>query len=198
MSKRWMLAAAVVAVLAVMGLAVALLTPGHHDNPTMGGMGSTGMQTASSYNMVLIALASIALVVAVTLIVLAALAGENAPRGNPQPFPPVPEALPSHQAAEVWSEEPRATTPVADANADNAETLEGQPRNYLILRLLTEDEKMMYKTIMDAGGAALQRDLILSTRMSKAKVTRVLDKLQSKGLVTRERHASTNMVKIKT
>ena len=67
---------------------------------------------------------------------------------------------------------------------------------YLTLRLLTGDERRMFKAIMDAGGEALQKDLIVNTKMSNAKVTRVLDRLLEKGVITKERHGSTNMVRI--
>jgi len=74
---------------------------------------------------------------------------------------------------------------------------EAAGRNYLVLRLLTGDERMMFKAIMDSGGEALQKDLILRTKMSNAKVSRLLDRLAQKGVVTKERYGSTNKVKIK-
>lgn len=70
-------------------------------------------------------------------------------------------------------------------------------KEYLALRLLTGDERTMFKAIMDSGGEALQKDLITRTRMSNAKVSRLLDRLQAKGIVTKDRHGSTNKIRIK-
>jgi hypothetical protein len=197
MSKALILAAAIMAVLAAAGIAVALLASRTDNGAGMGGMGSTGMQTPSTFDTVLIVLSLVALAVAIVLVVLGASTDRNRTQTHPQSLPPIPTAPSPRPIVGTAPDEPVTTAPEADKDAGNPEDLEGQPRNYLILRLLTDDEKMIYKTIMDAGGSALQKDLIITTRMSKAKVTRVLDKLQSKGLVTRERHASTNLVKIK-
>lgn len=68
--------------------------------------------------------------------------------------------------------------------------------NILVLRLLNGDERFMYRTIVDLGGSALQKDLIVRTKMSDAKVSRVIDRLIEKGLVTKERHGVTNKVSI--
>jgi uncharacterized membrane protein len=53
----------------------------------------------------------------------------------------------------------------------------------LVLRLLTGDERTMFRAIVESGGEALQKDLILKTKMSDAKVSRVLDKLVEKGVL---------------
>ena len=64
------------------------------------------------------------------------------------------------------------------------------------MRLLDEDERRMYLEVRDHGGEMLQRDLVALGTFSKAKVTRVLDRLERKGLVVRERHGMTNRVRI--
>ncbi|MGQ0796994.1 MAG: helix-turn-helix transcriptional regulator [Methanobacteriota archaeon] len=64
------------------------------------------------------------------------------------------------------------------------------------MKLLGEDERRMYLEIRDRGGAVLQRDLVSMGTFSKAKVTRVLDKLERRGLVVRERHGMTNRVRL--
>ncbi len=69
-----------------------------------------------------------------------------------------------------------------------------QPAHYLALRLLNGDERVMFKAIMDSGGEALQKDLILKTKMSDAKVSRVIDRLEEKGVVTKTRFGMTNKV----
>lgn len=66
----------------------------------------------------------------------------------------------------------------------------------LILRLLDGDERRMFLALRDAGGESLQKDLIEKTKMSNAKVTRVLDRLEEKGLIVKERHGMTNKVRI--
>ena len=68
--------------------------------------------------------------------------------------------------------------------------------NYLVLRLLNGDEREMYRTIVDAGGAMLQKDLIVKLKWSDAKVSRTIDKLIEKRVVSKERYGSTNRVKV--
>lgn len=65
-----------------------------------------------------------------------------------------------------------------------------------LVKLLDEDERRMYLEIRDHGGSILQRDLVELRTFSKAKVTRLLDKLERRGLVVRERHGMTNRVRI--
>lgn len=65
-----------------------------------------------------------------------------------------------------------------------------------LVKLLGEDERQMYLEIRDHGGVMLQRDLVSLGVWSKAKVTRVLDKLEAKGVVVREAHGMTNRVRI--
>ena len=65
-----------------------------------------------------------------------------------------------------------------------------------LVKLLNEDERRMYLEIRDHGGEMLQRDLVAVGTFSKAKVTRVLDKLEAKGIVVREAHGMTNRVRL--
>ena len=65
-----------------------------------------------------------------------------------------------------------------------------------LVRLLDEDEKRMYLELRDHGGEMFQRDIVALGTFSKAKVTRVLDKLEAKGLVVREAHGMTNRVRL--
>ena len=65
-----------------------------------------------------------------------------------------------------------------------------------VVKALDADERQLYVRIREAGGAALQRDIVASGVFSKAKVTRVLDKLERKGLVVRERYGATNRVRL--
>ncbi len=71
-----------------------------------------------------------------------------------------------------------------------------QSAYYLALRLLSGDERTIFRVIMDSGGEALQKDLIVKTKMSDAKVSRVIDRLEEKGVVTKMRFGMTNKVRI--
>lgn len=66
----------------------------------------------------------------------------------------------------------------------------------LAIRLLSGDERKMFRRIVDEGGEVLQKDLVAVGIFSKAKVTRLLDKLEGKGLVVRERYGATNRVRV--
>ncbi len=65
-----------------------------------------------------------------------------------------------------------------------------------LVKLLDEDERRMYLELRSHGGQMLQRDLVALGMFSKAKVTRVLDKLEAKGVVVREAHGMTNRVRL--
>ncbi len=66
----------------------------------------------------------------------------------------------------------------------------------LVLRLLSGDERTLFRAIVDSGGEALQKDLIIKTKMSDAKVSRTLDKLVDKGVVSKTRYGMTNRVRV--
>jgi uncharacterized membrane protein len=50
--------------------------------------------------------------------------------------------------------------------------------------------------ILEAGGAILCMQVVSSKVFSKTKVTRLLDKLEKRGLVVRERHGMTDRIHI--
>lgn len=62
------------------------------------------------------------------------------------------------------------------------------------LSRLPEDERRLYEIIEAAGGEVLQMNLVSSGEFSKSKVTRLLDKLEGRELIKRERHGMTNKV----
>lgn len=64
------------------------------------------------------------------------------------------------------------------------------------LSKLPDDERRLYERIEEAGGSVLQMTLVSSGEFSKSKVTRLLDRLESRGLVVRERKGMTNRVKL--
>jgi uncharacterized membrane protein len=67
----------------------------------------------------------------------------------------------------------------------------------LISNLLKDDEKRIYKEILDSNGEILQNRLVQKTNLSKVKVTRIIHRLAFKGLVVKERHGLTNKIKLK-
>lgn len=66
----------------------------------------------------------------------------------------------------------------------------------LAVRLLDGDERRLMRVIVEAKGSILQRDLVRVTAFSDAKVSRLLDRLEERGLVVRERHGMTNQVRL--
>lgn len=65
------------------------------------------------------------------------------------------------------------------------------------LTKLDEEEKKLYKEIKNKGGSAYQSDLVSVTDFSKVKITRILDKLESKGILERKRRGMTNIIVLK-
>ncbi len=65
------------------------------------------------------------------------------------------------------------------------------------LSKLDDEEKKIYEVIKSKSGSAYQTDLIKETEFSKVKITRVLDRLESKGVLERKRRGMTNIVVLK-
>lgn len=59
---------------------------------------------------------------------------------------------------------------------------------------LDEDEKKIYEIIRGRQGSAYQSDLIKETQFTKVKITRILDKLEHKGILERKRRGMTNII----
>ena len=66
-----------------------------------------------------------------------------------------------------------------------------------IAKTLKEDERKIYRAIIEAGGIIEQSELPEKTGISKASVSRALDLLESKGLVERRRRGMGNVVLLK-
>lgn len=62
--------------------------------------------------------------------------------------------------------------------------------------LLEGDEKVLFQNIFD-GGMILQKQLISKTGFSEPKVSRLLDKLERRGLIIRQRDGMGNRILIK-
>jgi len=59
---------------------------------------------------------------------------------------------------------------------------------------LSSEEKLVYNSLKEADGAMLQSELVDKLKLSKVKVTRLLDKLEGRGLIERRRRGMTNLV----
>jgi predicted transcriptional regulator len=66
-----------------------------------------------------------------------------------------------------------------------------------ILSELSPDERVVLEKVIEAEGAIFQSELIERTKFSKAKVTRILDKLEGKGLIERRRRGMSNVIILK-
>lgn len=63
-----------------------------------------------------------------------------------------------------------------------------------LLKTLNEDEKKIHGLIESSGGVIFQGELVEKSEFSKAKVSRILDKLEGKGLVERRRRGMSNVI----
>lgn len=66
----------------------------------------------------------------------------------------------------------------------------------IILQVLSGDERGIYEAILGAGGTMLQKELVARTKMSNAKVSRVVDHLESRGILIKERRGATNRLRL--
>lgn len=65
------------------------------------------------------------------------------------------------------------------------------------MKTLGTYEKMVLKEIIESKGAIFQSEIVEKTGLTKVKVTRMLDKLEARGLVERRRRGMTNIVILK-
>ncbi len=79
---------------------------------------------------------------------------------------------------------------------DVAAIPENKSTAVLAADILEGDEKVLFQKVVD-GGMILQRDLVLKTGFSEPKVSRLLDRLERRGLVIRQRDGMGNKVLIK-
>jgi len=66
-----------------------------------------------------------------------------------------------------------------------------------MLNTLKEDQKKIYYLIESSDGAIFQSEIVEKTDFSKVKVSRILDKLEGKGLVIRRRRGMSNVIILK-
>ncbi|MBI4144337.1 hypothetical protein HY486_03760 [Candidatus Woesearchaeota archaeon] len=62
---------------------------------------------------------------------------------------------------------------------------------------LDDEEKMVYELIKAKQGSAYQGELIKETQWGKVKISRILDKLESKEILERKRRGMTNIIVLK-
>lgn len=105
------------------------------------------------------------------------------------------------ERAEVGAPETQVATPVgpelSEGVPEKAEEEPAQERPEPDLSRLPKDERRLYERIKEAGGEILQMKLVASGEFSKSKITRLLDRLESRGLIVRERSGMTNRVRLK-
>jgi len=70
-------------------------------------------------------------------------------------------------------------------------------RSEEMLKKLEGDERMVYQLVVQDNGMVFQSSLIEKTGFTKVKVSRILDSLESKGLLERKRRGMTNIVVLK-
>lgn len=82
----------------------------------------------------------------------------------------------------LWFQRP-ATTPKDFRNID--------------LDKLDAAEKIIYNLAKSKGGSVYQSDIVKETSMSKVKVTRILDKMETGDVIERKRRGMTNLIVLK-
>jgi len=191
---------AIVVVIAVAGLALATfaVTTNQTFGHMMGGdhMGPGGTETATAPGGIEwgVLLASVTLFAGSVALLLRARRRSRATTAGSGPELP-PFGGNSTHSVPAGPERPEAP-PAAPSRSAYEVSVPGPASELSLLRLLNEDERRMYLEIRDHGGQMLQKDLVALGIFSKAKVTRLLDKLEAKGLVVREPHGMTNRVRI--
>ena len=66
-----------------------------------------------------------------------------------------------------------------------------------VMKGLNDEENIVLEKIIEAEGTVFQSDLVEKSGFTKVKVTRILDKLEGKGIVERKRRGMTNVVILK-
>lgn len=81
----------------------------------------------------------------------------------------------------------------AESKGEKIQSIQKTKLNSIIKNLAGEERKV-FDQVVKNNGSAFQTDLIGATRFSKVKVSRVLDRLEAKGLVERRRRGMSNMI----
>ncbi|GGL66662.1 helix-turn-helix transcriptional regulator [Halocalculus aciditolerans] len=181
------LLAAVVFVASVLVLAVQLITP----LPIVVSLGESGTQTARvgqyfAYDDVaVVVVASVLSGASATYLVLHDRAhrlvdqlGNADPESHPRP-------------------EPNGGTETGDGGERDGEDGSSRREQWeKTAESLKNNEATVYTLLIEAGGERPQRELVEETDLSKATVSRTLDKLENRGLVERKRSGMGNTIRL--
>jgi uncharacterized membrane protein len=66
-----------------------------------------------------------------------------------------------------------------------------------VIGTLSSEEKTVFNKVIEAQGSMSQSVLMKETNFNKVKITRILDRLEGKGLIERRRRGMTNIVVLK-
>ncbi len=66
-----------------------------------------------------------------------------------------------------------------------------------VIKTLEGEEKQIFGIIVNSDGTIFQSDLVKKTGLSKVKISRILDRLEAKGLIERRRRGMANIVVLK-
>lgn len=75
--------------------------------------------------------------------------------------------------------------------------IENRKKFETVIKTLKGDEKRIYEAIIDSG-AIFQGDIVEKLGLNKVKVSRILDKLEGRGLIERRRRGMSNVIVPKT
>ncbi|NYZ79517.1 hypothetical protein H0N99_05205 [Candidatus Micrarchaeota archaeon] len=76
------------------------------------------------------------------------------------------------------------------------EYVEVKPNPEAVLKLLSKEERKVVSKIVEEGGKALQSEISLLDGMGKVKAHRIIDRLVDRGIIEKEQHGKTNLVKL--
>lgn len=68
--------------------------------------------------------------------------------------------------------------------------------NRIMLSLLEPDEKKIIEAIIDNKGKSSQSDIVKKTGISRVKVSRILKKIEQKGIIKKSQNGMTNIVEL--
>lgn len=82
---------------------------------------------------------------------------------------------------------------VSNSNRYEKADAEGKRKFEGVIRSLSGDDKKLFEMVVNEN-AVFQSDLVEKSGFPKAKVTRILDRLEARGLVERRRRGLTNVI----
>jgi len=70
-------------------------------------------------------------------------------------------------------------------------------KGYERLKVLKNDDKLVISTIARSEGKILQKELTAITKLPGYKITRILNRLEGLGVISREKYGMTNIIHLK-